>query len=66
MTNAGTLEHELEVFGPGGDVLGEVGPTAAGEDGDVVLDLEQAGTYRYVCGIDDHEQQGMAGTFEVS
>ncbi len=66
MTNQGTIEHEFEVFGPDGDVLGEVGPTAAGEEGDVVLDLDQPGTYRYVCGIDDHEQQGMAGTFEVA
>jgi uncharacterized cupredoxin-like copper-binding protein len=66
MTNKGTTEHEFEVFAPDGDVLGEVGPTPAGEEGDVVLDLEQPGTYRYVCGIDDHEQQGMAGTFEVA
>lgn len=66
MTNKGTIEHEFEVFGPDGDVLGEVGPTAAGDQGDVVLDLDQPGTYRYVCGIDDHEQQGMAGTFEVA
>lgn len=65
MKNKGTVEHELEVFGPNGDVLGEVGPTAAGEVGDVVLTLSKAGTYRYVCGIDDHEKLGMAGTFSV-
>ncbi len=66
MTNKGTVEHEFEVFGPDGEVRGEVGPTAVGEEGDVVLDLDQRGTYRYVCGIEDHEQQGMAGTFEVA
>lgn len=65
MKNKGTVEHELEVFGPNGEVLGEVGPTAAGEVGDVVLTLSKAGTYRYVCGIDDHEKRGMAGTFSV-
>ncbi len=66
MTNAGDLEHEFEVFGPDGEVLGEIGPTAPGEAGTVVLELDEAGTYRYICGIDDHEQQGMAGTFELS
>ncbi|MGQ0431938.1 MAG: cupredoxin domain-containing protein [Microthrixaceae bacterium] len=65
MRNAGELEHELEVFGPDGEVLGEVGPTAAGEEGKVVLTFEEAGTYRYVCDIDDHKDRGMTGTFEV-
>lgn len=65
MRNAGTVAHEFEVFGPDGEVLGEIGPTEAGEDAEVVLTLDDAGTYRYVCGIDDHEDRGMAGTFEV-
>lgn len=65
MDNKGTVEHEFEVFGPDGEVLGEIGPTAAGEEGKVVLTLSEAGTYRYVCGIDDHEQRGMVGTFDV-
>ena len=65
MENDGTVEHEFEVFGPGGDVLGEIGPTEAGEDGTVVLTLDTPGTYRYVCGIDGHEALGMHGTFDV-
>lgn len=65
MTNKGAVEHEFEVFGPDGEAIGEVGPTAAGAEGDVVLTLKEPGTYRYVCGIENHEQQGMAGTFEV-
>lgn len=65
MTNNGEVEHEFEVFGPDGEVLGEVGPTDPGQDGTVILDLEAAGTYRFVCGIDDHEQLGMVGTFTV-
>jgi uncharacterized cupredoxin-like copper-binding protein len=59
-------EHELEVFGPDGDVLGEIGPTKPGDTGRMVLTLEETGTYRIVCGIDDHEDQGMVGTFTVS
>ena len=65
MVNKGSLEHEFEVFGPDGAVLGEIGPTAAGEEGKVVLTFSEAGAYRYVCGIDDHEDRGMAGTFTV-
>ncbi len=65
MENDGTVEHEFEVYGPDGTSLGEIGPTEPGNDGTVVLALEEAGTYRYVCGIDGHEALGMHGTFEV-
>lgn len=65
MENAGTVEHEFEVFGPDGKVLGEIGPTASGEKGKVTLELADPGTYRYVCGIDDHEERGMVGTFTL-
>lgn len=61
-----TEQHEFEVFGPDGQVLGEVGPTDPGEEGEVVLELAAPGTYRYECGIVDHADRGMAGTFEVS
>lgn len=66
MQNTGSVEHEFELFGPDGEELGEIGPTAAGEHGEVVLPLAEAGTYRYVCGIDDHEARGMVGEFVVS
>ena len=66
MENEGPAEHEFEVFGPDGKVLGEIGPTEKGEDGEVTLTLATAGTYKYVCGIDDHEERGMKGTFTVA
>ena len=66
MDNDGTVEHEFEVFGPDGKVLGEIGPTAKGKDGEVTLTLAAPGEYRYVCGIGDHEQRGMKGTFRVA
>lgn len=66
MTNDGTVEHEFEVFGPDGTVLGEIGPTGVGKKGSVVLTLAVPGTYRFVCGIDDHETRGMSGTFTVT
>jgi len=59
-------EHELEVFGPDGKAIGEVGPTAPGKDGEVVLELKVAGTYRYESGVGDDAAKGMKGTFTVS
>jgi uncharacterized cupredoxin-like copper-binding protein len=65
MTNRGTVEHEFEVLKPDGDALGEIGPTTVGEEGNVTLTFVDSGSYRYVCGITDHEALGMAGTFVV-
>jgi uncharacterized cupredoxin-like copper-binding protein len=66
LKNKGAMQHEFEVFGPDGKVVGEVGPTDKGDEGEVVLTLEKAGTYRYVCRIADHEARGMKGTFNVA
>jgi uncharacterized cupredoxin-like copper-binding protein len=66
MENEGPAEHEFEVFGPDGKVLGEVGPTDASKEGEDTLTLASAGTYKYVCGIDDHEARGMKGEFTVA
>jgi uncharacterized cupredoxin-like copper-binding protein len=66
LENAGTMEHELEILGPDGKDVGEVGPTAAGKDGEVIIAFEKAGTYTYKCGIADHASRGMQGTFTVS
>jgi uncharacterized cupredoxin-like copper-binding protein len=66
LKNKGTMQHEFEVFGPDGTAVGEVGPTDKDDEGEVVLTFDKAGTYRYVCGIADHEARGMKGTFTVS
>jgi uncharacterized cupredoxin-like copper-binding protein len=66
LENAGTMEHELEILGPDGKDVGEVGPTAAGKDGEVIIAFEKPGTYTYKCGIADHASRGMQGTFTVS
>ncbi len=66
MKNAAPAErHEMEVFGPDGKAIGEVGPTKAGATGTVVLTLPKAGTYKVKCGIDDHAKKGMTGSFTV-
>lgn len=66
MKNDGTMQHEFEVLRPDGTALGEIGPTDAGKEDEVVLTFDKAGTYTYVCGIDDHERRGMKGTFTVT
>lgn len=66
MTNDATDEqHEFEVSGPDGTVEGEIGPTDPGATGRLVLTFDKPGTYTYVCGISDHEDKGMKGTFTV-
>jgi uncharacterized cupredoxin-like copper-binding protein len=67
MTNvAPDMQHEFEVSGPDGNVIGEVGPTDAGQTGTVVLTFSEPGTYTYLCGIDDHAAKGMKGEFTVT
>jgi plastocyanin len=67
LTNTSTTtQHELEIFGPDGKAIGEVGPTDQGKVGEVVLELKVAGTYSYKCGIADHAGRGMHGTFTVT
>jgi uncharacterized cupredoxin-like copper-binding protein len=66
LVNEGPSEHEMEVFAPDGDVVGEIGPTPAGETGAVTLTLGEAGTYRLVCGIGDHEERGMTAELAVA
>ena len=66
MTNVATdMQHEFEVSGPDGNVIGEVGPTDPGQTGSVVLTFAKPGTYVYECGIDDHAAKGMKGEFTV-
>lgn len=66
MRNSGTVEHEFEVLKPNGDALGEIGPTGPGADGSVVLTFDQAGDYVFVCGLEDHKDRGMTGSFTVA
>jgi plastocyanin len=66
LENKGTMPHEFEILGPDGKDVGEVGPTDAGKDGEVIIEFKVAGTYTYLCGIADHASRGMKGTFTVS
>ena len=66
MQNDAPIEnHELEIFGPDGQAVGEIGPTAPGRTGNVVLAFNQTGAYEFVCGVEDHAEEGMTGRFRV-
>lgn len=65
MENEGKQQHEFELFGPDGKELGEIEEQEPGHEGKVTVRLAAAGTYRYVCNVDDHEDRGMKGTFTV-
>jgi uncharacterized cupredoxin-like copper-binding protein len=66
LANHGTHQHEFEVFGPDGTVVGEVTPVDPGSKGEAVIALTKPGTYRFECGLEDHAGRGMKGTFVVT
>ena len=65
MANDGPADHEFEVFGPDGKAIDEIEPLHAGKSDRLTLTLRRPGTYTYVCGVSDHEERGMKGTFVV-
>ncbi|MFD0574464.1 cupredoxin domain-containing protein [Kitasatospora gansuensis] len=66
LENKGSVEHELELFGPDGKVIGEVAPVKPGQKGKAVVSLTVPGTYTLKCGIGAHADKGMTATFTVN
>ena len=62
--NAGTEEHEFEIF-KGETVVDEVEGMVPGLTKELTVTLE-AGDYTYVCKINGHDQLGMKGTLTVT
>ena len=56
-TNAGKIEHALEIEGNG--VEQKIGAIAPGSSGKLTVDLSKAGTYALYCPIDGHRGMGM-------
>lgn len=61
--NAGTEEHEFEIF-RGEEVVDEVEGLVPGLTKELTVTLA-AGAYTYVCKINGHDQLGMKGTLTV-
>jgi iron uptake system component EfeO len=62
--NAGTEEHEFEVF-RGDQVVDEIEGLVPGLTKDLTLTLA-AGDYTYMCKLNGHDQLGMKGTLTVT
>jgi len=62
--NAGTEEHEFEIF-KGEDVVDEVEGLVPGLTKDLTVTLE-AGSYTFKCLLNGHDQLGMTGTLSVN
>lgn len=62
--NAGTVEHEFEIF-KGDQVVDEVEGLVPGLAKTVTLDLA-AGEYTFMCKLSGHDQLGMRGTLTVT
>lgn len=57
MRNAGKERHEWEL--PAYDV--EIKPVPPGGTGEVTFVADKAGTYEFLCDIEDHYERGMRG-----
>ena len=62
--NAGTVEHEFEIF-KGETVVDEVEGLVPGLAKNLTIELA-AGEYTYMCKLRGHDQLGMKGTLTVT
>lgn len=62
--NAGTVEHEFEIF-KGEQVVDEIEGLVPGLAKNLTVDLA-AGDYTFVCKLSGHDQLGMKGTLTVT
>jgi uncharacterized cupredoxin-like copper-binding protein len=63
VTNAGQIDHALEVEGNG--VEEETETISPGSSAKLTVDLSKAGTYEVYCPIDDHRGMGMEAKLTV-
>jgi iron uptake system EfeUOB component EfeO/EfeM len=62
--NAGTQEHEFEIF-KGDQVVDEIEGIVPGLTKDATITLEP-GDYTFMCKLNGHDQLGMKGTLTVT
>jgi uncharacterized cupredoxin-like copper-binding protein len=62
--NAGTVEHEFEIF-KGQQVVDEIEGLVPGLAKELSVTLE-AGDYTFICALSGHDQLGMKGTITVT
>jgi len=64
LTNDGEVVHNIEIDGPKGaaELPKDI---AAGESGQVTVDLSEPGTYEFFCPVGNHADLGMVGQVKV-
>jgi uncharacterized cupredoxin-like copper-binding protein len=65
VTNEGTIDHEMEVLTDANRRLGKTERIAPGNSAAVVVSFDEAGVYRVICDIDDHQSRGQQAEFTV-
>ncbi len=65
VTNEGTIDHEMEVLTDANRRLGKTERIAPGNSATVVVSFDEAGVYRVICDIDDHQSRGQQAEFTV-
>jgi len=65
LTNAGQLDHSMEVLSAEGRSLGKTERIEPGATGLVTVTFDDAGQYRLICDIDDHLSRGQSANLTV-
>jgi plastocyanin len=63
--NAGTVEHEFEIF-KGETVVSEIEGLVPGLAKELTVTNLAAGEYTFICALNGHDQLGMKGTLTVT
>ena len=63
LTNDGSVQHALEIEGPGVEEESET--LDPGSSGQVTVTFSKTGTYEFYCPVDGHRDQGMEGALTV-
>lgn len=59
VSNVGEVTHEMQVLDQSGRLLDRTGEIPPGGSDDVVVEFAEAGDYRLICDIDDHQSRGQ-------
>jgi plastocyanin len=65
VTNAGTIDHEMEVLTDASRRLGKTNRLSPGMRASLVLTFDEPGVYSVICDIDDHRSRGQQADFTV-
>jgi plastocyanin len=65
VTNAGTIDHQMEVLTDASRRLGKTDRLSPGMRSSLVVTFDEPGVYSVICDIDDHRTRGQQADFTV-